>query len=206
MIDWILGIPIGIVMGTLAVFFAQGGFGNFRLYCRLSAKKGNWHQQRIYAMVAGVCITEYCIWLKDGLHYETIGMLLLLGFLLTATLTDTRKKQIHLDSVIFYSICLLLFRIASADVWVVVNGILGAMVATTLFGIPRLLRPSSVGSGDVLLVAVCGLASGTIGILYLLFRSMLIMLVYSLVQLLQKKVNAKTRLPFAPFLFIGALL
>ena len=58
----------------------------------------------------------------------------------------------------------------------------------------------------VLLLAACGFISGFPGLLYLLFRGMLAMAVFGVIQLIRTKVQVKSSLPLAPFLLFGALI
>ena len=59
---------------------------------------------------------------------------------------------------------------------------------------------------SVLLLAVCGLAAGFPGVIYVLARGLAAMALVSVVQLARKKVTVHSEMPLAPFLLFGALI
>ena len=204
--DYLLGALAGAVSGLAAAFFAQGGFADWKLFVRLSRMKGRWHRRRWLLAGVGGAMGLYLVWVCGGLSRSTVGLLLLSGLLLAASVTDLRRRQIHMDCVLCYSGLFLVYHLTAFSLAAMLSALIGALVGTAALGLPRLLRPQSVGGGDVLLLAACGFISGFPGLLYLLFRGMLAMAVFGVIQLIRKKVQVKSSLPLAPFLLFGALI
>ncbi len=204
--DYLLGGLAGALLGLLAAFFTQGGIVRWKLFVRLSRMKGRWHRQRWMLAAAGAVMGLYLVWVCGGWNRSATGLLLLSGLLLAASVTDLRKRQIHVDCVLFYSCLFLVYHLTAFSLGTMLSALIGALVGAAVLGLPRLLRPQAVGGGDVLLLAACGFISGFPGLLYLMFRGMLAMAVFGVVQLIRKKVQVKSSLPLAPFLLFGALI
>lgn len=203
--DYGLGAVCGAALGFAAAFFSQGGLWDRRLFLRLSRMPGRWHRRRWQLTGIGALLGVYIVWVQEGFGRGAAGLLLLTGLLLAASVTDLRRRQIHTDCLAVYGALVLLWQ-CTGGVWSLLNGVLGAALGLAALGIPRLVRPAAVGGGDVLLLAVCGLAAGFPGVVYLMFRGMLLMALVGLVQLALRRADRKSTLPLAPFLLLGALV
>ena len=205
MLDYGLGALCGAVLGFGAAFFAQGGLLDRRLFLRLCRMPGRWRRQRWLLAGLGALLGVYIVWVQEGFGRGAAGLLLLTGLLLAASVTDLRRRQIHTDCLAVYAVLLFIWQ-CTGGLWNVLNGALGAALGLAALGIPRLVRPAAVGGGDVLLLAVCGLAAGFPGVVYLMFRGMVVLALVGVVQLALRRADRKSTLPLAPFLLLGALV
>lgn len=205
MLDYGLGALCGAVLGFGAEFFAQGGLLDRRLFLRLCRMPGRWHRQRWLLAGLGALLGVYIVWVQEGFGRGAAGLLLLTGLLLAASVTDLRRHQIHTDCLAVYAVLLFVWQ-CTGGLWSLLNGALGAALGLAALGIPRLVRPAAVGGGDVLLLAVCGLAAGFPGVVYLMFRGMVVLALVGVVQLALRRADRKSTLPLAPFLLLGALV
>lgn len=195
-----------MTVGTLYLAGGVLGLLNGLLAAGLAYGKG-WRRKKTGAAAAlGALLGCYAIWLYSAVNRDFWGMLLLTGALLSASLTDLDSREIDLRAMAVYAAALLVYQVVGMDLPICVNALLGAAVGALILALPHLLRPAAVGKGDVVLLAVCGLAAGFPGVIYVLARGMLAMALISAVQLLRKKVTVHTEMPLAPFLLFGALI
>ena len=193
-------------MGML--YFTGGVLGtlNGLLSAGLAYGKG-WRRKGTGAAAAlGAVFGCYEIWICGALDRDFWGMLLLSGALLSASLTDLDSREINPRSMAVYAVALLAYQASGMSLPVCINGLLGAAAGALILGLPHLLRPAAIGRGDVLLLAVCGLAAGFPGVIYVLARGLAAMALVSVVQLARKKVTVHSEMPLAPFLLFGALI
>ena len=206
MLNYLLGALLGGVVGLVSVFFAYGGLRQKKLFARLLKRKGRWHRSFALPCVLGAAIGIYAVWLYGSPGRNYWAMLLLSCYLLAVSVTDLRHRIIPDDCSAVFAVVFILFRVAGWTLGDVLTAAIGALLGAVILGLPHLLRPEAVGLGDVKLLAVCGLMVGFPGVVYLLIRAMLAMFLVSVVQLLRKKVNAKSELPMAPFVLFAALI
>jgi leader peptidase (prepilin peptidase)/N-methyltransferase len=81
----------------------------------------------------------------------------------------------------------------------------GGLLGFTVFMCTRIISGRRLGMGDVKLSALTGAALGIKGWYPAAAAAVTAALAFSLVMIMLKKFNFDTKLPFAPFLFIGAL-
>ncbi|WP_026475703.1 prepilin peptidase [Alkaliphilus transvaalensis] len=87
-----------------------------------------------------------------------------------------------------------------------VNAIIASCIMGGLaFGVSRMTR-GGLGMGDVKLLSSLGLYMGVWSLLNMTFIATALSGIVGLVLLVSGKANKKTLLPFAPFLFISAML
>ena len=63
-----------------------------------------------------------------------------------------------------------------------------------------------MGSGDGGILLILGLLLGSKNLMYLCIIALTISFVVSLLLLVTRRANGKTRIPFVPFLFVGYLV
>ena len=122
-------------------------------------------------------------------------------FLITASITDIRKKEI---SVILIG----LFVAASAAYSIVFqsmkwNDFLYSLIPGISLLALGIMTKESIGYGDGLLVLALGILLGLEKCLITVGMGLAASAIYALVLLTLRKVNGKSRLPFVPFLTIG---
>ena len=83
---------------------------------------------------------------------------------------------------------------------------LGMLFGGGLFFVAYLVSRGGIGFGDVKLFAVIGVYMGSGSIFSVVFLTVVVSAVYSIVMLILKKIKLKEEIPFAPFVLIGAIL
>lgn len=140
-----------------------------------------------------------------GFSMMTILAAVFFSILIVISFIDL-QHQIIPDGLV---ICLLLLGALNAVYQIVILhepwptfaiGLLAASFPLFLLG---LVFPDSLGGGDVKLMAAAGLFLGWKLILLALFLGNFIALFYVIVQLLLRKFNRSTPIPFGPFLSLG---
>lgn len=96
------------------------------------------------------------------------------------------------------------------DMEVVINiipsVILGFIFCLIAFGTVYIISKGSLGSGDVKLAMLLGVFLTGEYVVKTIFYGCLISALFSMVQLLRKKISRKDELPFVPFLYIGLII
>ena len=132
--------------------------------------------------------------LEDGLHI-TAGLLLIF-----AVIDDLKYKQIRISPVILTGILGLILRCTlNFDI---VDGILGAAVGIILIIIGKLTR-QSIGYGDGVVFISIGVLIGLGKVAIVLFLSLFLAFIYSIILLALTKAKRKTAFPFVPFIFLA---
>lgn len=145
-----------------------------------------------------------------GFSHEFLLYATLSALLLTVTFTDLEKGIIP-NSAILTGVILGLYM--SLIFWPVnfINSLIaflaggGIMIFWAATG-KLLFKKESLGAGDIKLVAMTGIFLGLQKTLLALFLSFLSATIVGISMILLKKAQMNSRLPFAPFLTIGALI
>lgn len=109
---------------------------------------------------------------------------------------------------LFWLVLMLLDIFVGGTPWLqllVFSGIGGIVCGGVLF-IIALIAKSALGMGDVKLFLVLGLLYGLTDAYGILLFSVIAMGIVSIILLIAKKVNRKSKIPMAPFVIIGFLL
>jgi leader peptidase (prepilin peptidase) / N-methyltransferase len=125
------------------------------------------------------------------------------GILLIFVLKDDLKdKQIRILPVVFIGVLGFFIRcVLNCDV---MDGLLGTVIGMLLLLIGKITR-QSIGYGDGLVFISIGMLIGIKQVTMVLFASLLLAFIYSIVLLIFKKVRRKTSFPFVPFIFLSYL-
>lgn len=83
---------------------------------------------------------------------------------------------------------------------------LGFLFCLISFGLVYLLGKGTMGAGDVKLALVMGIYMTSNYVVGAILYGCIISAVYSVIQLIRKKVSGKDQLPFVPFLYIGVVI
>lgn len=86
------------------------------------------------------------------------------------------------------------------------GSLVGAIVSGLIFLLCYFLSKGQLGAGDVKLVFVMGLYLTGDRIIGAVFYGVIACCIYSIVQLLRKKIGIKDGVPLAPFLYLGQLV
>lgn len=158
-------------------------------------------------------ITGICLFNIYGYHWtKTIRYLCLTGFMVVLALIDYEKFIVpnKLLAVMFgiRTGLLIIEIIAYPAYWKekLLSAGGGLMVGLILFLIAYFLSRKRIGLGDVKLAAVLGWYLGLALIWWDLVVGLFLAGLYSVVQLVRKKLNLKDSIPLVPFLAAGTIL
>lgn len=84
--------------------------------------------------------------------------------------------------------------------------LLGVLFCLLLFGFGYLLSRGNIGAGDIKLALVMGLYLTGEYVVGAIFYGCLSASVFSVVQMLRKKLSRKDTIPFVPFLYVGLII
>ncbi len=144
--------------------------------------------------------------LKPFVNAEVTLWLMALGYI------DWKEKiipnEMVLTGICFWGILSIIDIFIAHSPWkqVLLFSIVGALVWGGILFIIALIVKSALGMGDVKMFFVIGLLYGLSDTYSILFFSIFIMAVMSIVLLLAKKVTRKTAIPMAPFVVFGFLI
>jgi len=117
-----------------------------------------------------------------------------------AVLDDLKYKQIRIIPVILIGAFGLAMRCAlNLDI---VGGILGAVVGILLIAIGKITR-QAIGYGDGVVFISIGVLIGFKQVAIVLFISLFLAFIYSVILLVLRKAKRKTVFPFVPFVFLA---
>lgn len=135
--------------------------------------------------------------------YLYISMILML---LIISVQDIIKKQISLILIILLWVLGLINIIIDVKGMTLLSIVLGVVLlgGGTLF--VSVLTNEAIGKGDALVIGGISLFVGFEHTLIILFISALIACVISIVLLVLRAVNKRSRIPYVPFIFIGNII
>jgi prepilin signal peptidase PulO-like enzyme (type II secretory pathway) len=143
------------------------------------------------------------------LGFESPGRRLLLAtswsFLLLIAAIDL-KQHIIPDALVCPAAALAMLVQAVPPGWHTITAFLGGAVGLSPFLLVALARPGSVGGGDVKLAALIGLVAGFPRVLWPMSVSIMAGATVSVILLLARRAEPDSRIPYAPFLCLGAML
>jgi len=170
--------------------------------CRYCGEKISFQYPFVELLTAFLFLGAY---LKFGFSFELFFMLLLLSSLVVISFID--YKYMIIPNVITYSgvIIGLLYAIIF-DYINIVDSLLGIFIPALLLLIVALIFKGGMGMGDVKLVAMLGAFLGYKYILASIFIGSVFGSVIGLAFMGLGLIERKTRIPFGPFICLGAML
>ena len=155
-------------------------------------------------------IAEFCLF-QYGFLKILRYLILLTGLFLIAWI-DQKEKRIP-NKILMILLILRVFILAAEWLMYPEFGLsmafsagLGMLFGGGLFFVAYLVSRGGIGFGDVKLFAVIGVYMGSGSIFSVVFLTVVVSAVYSIVMLILKKIKLKEEIPFAPFVLIGAIL
>ncbi len=153
--------------------------------------------------------------LSESLTIEIIKgamALIILGTMAFLAYTDGRQRRI--PNKVLWPVALIwpmlmaiaLFADREAAYGLILNGIVGALIAGGAFLLCYIIVRGKLGAGDVKMAALMGLYLGSDKISTALIAGIVISAIYSVIMILAKKLTVKDGLPMAPFLFLGTII
>ena len=133
---------------------------------------------------------------------EEISKTIILLVLVYSTYTDIKTRKVMMIPILgCYFLALLEYFLPIGQNCVSIIGILPGIMLIPI----SIVSKGELGMGDVYLTIAIGLFMGIKGTLEILMIASGIAAVYSLIMLILKKVDRKTRMPFVPFILSGYL-
>ena len=130
-------------------------------------------------------------------HICAIRLLAVGVFLLTEGIKDWRKKEIDLIFPALISVLAILFVFVFKDIgWIEI--LLGFVQGLVLIGV-SFLTDGGIGEGDGIVFCVTGVMLGWKMNLMIIFISSFICALTSIILMILKKADKKTKIPFIPF-------
>lgn len=151
----------------------------------------------IFGALVGLLITSSPTQL---LH--PILQLVAIAFLLLLSLDDWHTQWIHDTDLLAYT-CLLIADSICYDTISLPQRIIGSLLVSLPLYIIYRWKPQSLGSGDIIFMAISGFYLGPTGISYAFLIGILSSLGYSLWLIRYKNATVHTAIPLIPFLAIG---
>jgi len=143
--------------------------------------------------------------LKYGLTAEFIILIILISALITVSFIDI-DKQIIPNEITFSLITNGLILALIFDHISFINSVLGLIIPGGLLLLIALIYKKGMGLGDVKLVAMIGVFIGWKFALLSIFIGALIGSIYGVYMMIKTGMDRKTRIPFGPFISLGAVV
>lgn len=185
-------------------YFIAGSFAGFKTAAEIR-KREHFSRNALILFLGFVTMGIYDFWIY-GFSLDFVFILAVETYLISILPEDIREHRISSVTTIAFAVLFLLLRALTFDVFEVIDAVGGCVLGLASIGIPYLINKNLIGLGDVMAAAACGIIFGMVGIVQFLIRAFVFIAVFSLIQLLRRRVGLKTEMPFVPFLLLAALL
>ncbi|MBR4991984.1 MAG: prepilin peptidase, partial [Clostridia bacterium] len=162
-----------------------------------------------------LCITAVLLFLRFGAGVESAALVLFCALLTMISLADTRFSIIPDELLIAGGVLAVISAIPAALTqnslmgWLslLLGGALGAGMVLALNMIARLFyKRDALGMGDVKLLAVCGLACGLTGVLYVAVLTLFVAGGSFILLMALKKLSPDEYHPLGPYIVLATVL
>lgn len=193
-----------------------------RCFCDYDEQPGPEHQApRVFMKKQGwptvlfLCITAVLLFLRFGAGLESAALVLFCAVLTMISLADTRFSIIPDELLIAGGVLAVISAIPAALAqnsllgWLspLLGGALGAGMVLLLNMIARLFyKRDALGMGDVKLMAVCGLACGLTGVLYVAVLTLFVAGGSFILLMALKKLSPDEYHPLGPYIVLATVL
>ena len=167
----------------------------------------------ILLIIAALVLAEIFFFSKYGYHWlKAVRYMILTVFMVFLGFIDQQKtiipNKILLMMVVIRAVLLGGEITVRPSLWMdlLKSAFGGMLLGFIIFLLARIFSRKSVGMGDVKLAAVLGWYLGGALIWFDLVISLSLAAIYSIVQLIRKKLNMKDSIPLAPFFSVGTVL
>lgn len=188
---------IGLLIGWAACWASE------RLaYDQPNGRSQKWLWLHRGIMLASSAMFGY-LWERFGPSWDMLRLAGSYGFLIVVSLVDLKSRRVP-NTLVYPALALALLFQWLISPQALVRAILGGGMAFLIFYLTAWLRPGDLGGGDVKLAALLGAGFGFPGILWALLVGVVAGGVVVVALLLIWRWSAKSRIPYAPFLCLGA--
>lgn len=178
--------------------------------------KTQWRDRK-FRILAGIAVFTAVLlgaefWLFSYSVLKSVRYLVLLASMFVIAWIDHHERRIPNRILRFLLGFRLLFlvmewaTVPTMGMSLLISSILGMLLGGGLFLLAHFISRRGVGMGDVKLFGVIGTYVGGGSIMGLVFLTVLVSSVYSIVMLIGKKIKLKEEIPFAPFALVGTIL
>lgn len=145
------------------------------------------------------------IYHKSQTNLEVIRYSILYILLAASSIKDYRERLISNKLIIVGIVLGLAAAVLDIDSAKLIQSVVIFIVVGVILFLLTFATKGGVGMGDAKLIAVSSLYTGLVGMITLMFYSLVLSGLTGLVLLISKRANSKSRIPFAPFLTLGFL-
>lgn len=167
----------------------------------------------ILLIIAALVLAEIFFFSKYGYHWlKAVRYMILTVFMVFLGFIDQQKTIIPNKLLLFMFVIMAVILAGEITVkpsyWldILKSAGGGMLLGFLIFFLARIFSRKSVGMGDVKLAAVLGWYLGGSLIWFDIVVSLSLAALYSIVQLILKKLNMKDSIPLAPFFSVGTIL
>jgi leader peptidase (prepilin peptidase)/N-methyltransferase len=172
-----------------------------------------WSANRIKKSVAPIilCLSAWiaeilCVIFHMEIGIDTFTLLALVTIQLVSSINDLYNKTISLKlmflGIIIGFICFISLNGADS----LKNYILGGLAAFLIMLFLIIISKKQIGGGDLWLMTLTGFFAGINFYFRILFVSIILAGIYSLLLVVIKKANRNTEIPFAPFILFATVI
>lgn len=151
-------------------------------------------------------LTGIIYFLKLGISEQFFEFSIIQIFLIILSFEDLKTKMISDKFILCILVVSVVFRIISFGIVETLNGIMTATFIVLVILLIRKVFKQNIGIGDLKLLAVLSLSYGYAGMINVLFYSVIIAMLYSIVMIVLKKKNKHSEIAFVPFISVGCFL
>lgn len=165
-----------------------------------------------YAVTSIVVAVLGFIYIPKGITVETLLQYILICAMSVFALTDAEhhfiSNKLLLALIMLWAVIvgIIIIFMPQYGLALTFGSLIGAIVGGAIFLLCYFLSKGQLGAGDVKLVFVMGLYLTGDRIIGAVFYGVIACCIYSIIQLVRRKMGIKDGVPLAPFLYAGQLL
>jgi len=161
-----------------------------------------WFWPHVGVGLASAAIFGY-VWERFGLSGESLRLAGCYGFLVVVSLIDLKFRRVP-NRLVYPAIVLaVIYQVLSAPAALVPIAI-GGVMAFAIFYLTAWLRPGELGGGDIKLATLIGISFGFPRVVWALLVGAGLGAAVAVAFIIILRRSAKSRIPYAPFLCLGA--
>ena len=180
----------------------QSGAPAFLAARRLLGRQNAWLWPHVGLILASAAVFAY-VWQRSGMTWESLRLVGCYGFLVVIALIDLKFRRVP-NRLVYPAGAIALLYQGLLSPSTLLPALLGGGMAFAIFYLTAWLRPGELGGGDVKLATLIGISFGFPRVVWALLvgaglgGAAAVGLIFILRQ------SAKSRIPYAPFLCLGA--
>lgn len=144
----------------------------------------------------------FLIYNRYGFSLLFFSNMILTSILLSISIIDIKIKIIP-NKLVIFGIGIGTIMMFLNDNISIINSLLGCVICGGIIGVISIVTKGSIGMGDAKLLACVGIWLGLHTTLGIMLISTVLSGLVGLILLTFKKVNRKTTMPFAPYIFVA---